>query len=128
MSQMSNYLENKLVDHSLGTTTYTKPTSVYVALYTTDPGDTDAGTEVSGSGYARQVATWGAAVNGAASNATQLVFTASGGSFGTITHIGIRDASSAGNLLYYGTLTVPRTITDGESLVFDIGNITVTLA
>lgn len=128
MSQMSNYLENKLVDHSLGTTTFTKPTSVYVALYTASPTDADSGTEVSGFGYARQVATWSAGSGGASSNAGQLTFTASGGAFGTITHIGIRDASTSGNLLYWGSLTASRTISDGESLVFDIGSIIVTLA
>lgn len=128
MSQISNYPENKIVDHTLGTTTYTKPTSVYIALYTSSPTDADSGTEVSGSGYARQVATWSAGSGGAASNAGALTFTASGGAFGTITHIGIRDALTTGNLLYWGALTASRTISDGESLVFDIGAITVTIA
>jgi hypothetical protein len=128
MSQMSNYLENKLVDHSLGTTTYTKPTNVYLALYTTNPTDADSGTEVSGSGYARQVLAFTAGSNGVSSNSASVTFTASGGSFGTVAYVGIRDALTTGNLLYYGAMTTSRTISDGESLVFDIGSIVVTLA
>lgn len=128
MSQISNYLENKLVDHALGTTTYTKPTTVYVALYTASPTDADSGTEVSGSGYARQAATWSIGTNGASSNAATLTFTASGGTFGTVSHIGIRDASTSGNLLFWAALTASKTIADGESLVFNAGDITVTFA
>lgn len=123
---MSNYLENKLVDHSLGTTTYTKPTSVYVALYTSDPGEANSGTEVSGSGYARQVCAWNAASSGAATNSSTLTFTASGGNFGTVTYIGIFDASTSGNLLLSGALTTSKTINDGESLVFAGASITIT--
>lgn len=128
MSQMSNYLENKALDHVLGTTSFTAPAAVYIALYTASPTDADSGTEVSGSGYARQACAFSAASGGVASNSAAETFTASGGNFGTITHIGIRDASTGGNLLFWGALPVSRTINDGESLIFNIGNITVTLA
>ena len=53
MSEMSNYLENALVNAVLRNTSYTSPATVYLALYTSDPTDADAGTEVSGTSYAR---------------------------------------------------------------------------
>ena len=67
----SNYLENKLIDHSLGTTTFTKPTTVYAALYTVAPSDSSAGTEVTGGSYARQAITFSAASSGSTSNNTK---------------------------------------------------------
>lgn len=123
---MSNYLENKLVDHTLGTTAYTKPTNVYLALYTSDPTDANTGTEVSGSGYARQLITWNAASSGSSTNNTAETFSASGGSWGTVTHIGIFDALTGGNLLLYANLTTSRPVNDGDSLLFAVGSITVT--
>ena len=128
MSQMSNYLENELLDHTLGTGSFTMPATIYLALFTSNPTDAGSGTEVSGSGYARQAITFGAASSGTATNSSQETFTASGGNFGTVTHIGIYDASSAGNLLVYGALTSSRTINDGESLIFEVGSISVTFA
>lgn len=128
MSQMSNYLENELLDHTLGTGSFTMPATVYLAIYTSNPTDANSGTEVTGAGYARQAITFGAASGGAATNSSQETFTASGGNFGTVTHIGLLDASTAGNLLVYGALTSSRTINDGESLIFEVGSITVTFA
>jgi hypothetical protein len=128
MSALSNYLENELLDHALGTGAFTAPTNVYVALFTTDPTDAGSGTEVSGAGYTRQLVTFGSASGGTASNSSEETFTASGGNFGTVTHIGIYDASSGGNLLFHGALTASRTINDGESLVFSVGAIDITLA
>ena len=51
-----------------------------------------------------------------------------GGDWGTITHIGIHDASTAGNLLWHGSLTVSKTVSDGDTLQFAIGNIDLTMA
>ncbi len=128
MSQASNYLENALQNHFLAVSTFTRPTTVFLALYTTNPTDADTGTEVSGSGYSRQTITFGSASGGSSTNTNTVTFTASGGNFGTITHWGIRDASTGGNLLVYGALTASRTVTDGESLVFNPSTITVTTA
>ena len=64
----SNYLENKLIDHSLGTTTFTKPTSVYLALYTVSPSDSSSGTEATGGSYVREVITFSASSSGSTSN------------------------------------------------------------
>lgn len=128
MSALSNFLENELLDHSLGVGSYTMPVAVYLALFTSDPTDAGSGTEVSGSGYARQAVTFTAASGGATSNSSAETFTASGGNFGTVTHFGIFDASSAGNLLWHGALLASKSINDGESLTFAIGDIDITLA
>lgn len=130
MSQLSNYAEAKLLDHVLGTTTYTKPTATYLALFTATPSDTGGGTEVSGNGYARQAVTWNAASSGAgtADNSSTHTFTASGGNWGTITHIAIMDASTTGNFLYYGAVTASRVINDGDSLTVAAGAIVCSLA
>lgn len=127
MTALSTYLENKLLDHSLGTTSYTMPTGVFVALYTDDPTDADAGTEVSGSGYARQAVAFDTAASGSTANDAEITFTASGGSFGTVTHIGFRDAITSGNLLYHGALSNAKTIADGESLTVSVGDFIIGL-
>ena len=128
MAALSDYLENELLDHALGTGSFTAPTNVYLSLYTTDPTDADTGNELSGNGYSRQLITFGAASGGSATNTTQETFTASGGNFGTITHVALHDASSNGNLLFHAELSSSRTVNDGESIVFAIGDVTVSLA
>lgn len=101
----STYLANKILEHETGKTTYTKPTNVYLALYTSNPTAADTGTEVTGGSYARQAVTWGTAASRSISNSAQAQFT--GLPTATITHWGLRDASTAGNLLRYGTFTAP---------------------
>ena len=122
----SNYLENKVIDHFLGTSSTTAPSNVFMALFTSNPTDANSGTEVSGNGYSRQSITFNAASSGSATNSSAETFTASGGNFGTITHFGIFDASSSGNLLYHGALTDDKVIEDGDSLVVASGAITIT--
>jgi hypothetical protein len=85
---------------------------------------------VSGNGYSRQAVTFDAASTpgGTTSNTGAVSFTAAGGSWGTITHIGIHDALSSGNLLWHGSMTASKTIADGDTLEFAIGNIDLTIA
>ena len=128
MSEMSNYLENALINATLRNTAYTSPATVYLALYTTDPTDADSGTEVSGSAYARQSITFGAPSNGVSTNSAAIEFPQATGSWGTITHIGIRDASTAGNLLYHSPLDASKTIATGDVFRVAIGSLSVTLA
>ena len=99
MAEMSNYLENALINVTLRATSYTAPTTVYLALYTTDPTDADTGTECSGTSYARQAVTFGAPSNGASVTTADITFDQATSSWGTITHIGIWDSSSTGNML-----------------------------
>jgi len=128
MSEMSNYLENALINGTLRATSYTAPTTIYLALYTTDPTDADTGTEVSGASYARQTITMGAPSNGVSTNSAAIEFSAAGGSWGTVTHIGIRDALTTGNLLYHTPLDASKTIATGDIFRVSVGNLSVTLA
>lgn len=128
MSAKSNYLEGKLIEHVLRNTSYTSPSAVYLSLHTSNPDEDNSGTEVSGNGYSRQAITFGAHSNGACANTSEETFTASGGSFGTVSHFGIFDASSSGNLLYYGALTASKVVADGDSLKFAAGSVTITEA
>ena len=117
-----------MIEHVLRNTAYTSPSTVHLSLHTANPAEDASGTEVSGSGYGRQPIAFGAHSDGACSNSAVEEFTASGGSFGTVTHFGIFDASSSGNLLYYGALTASKVVADGDTLKFAIGSITITEA
>ena len=128
MAEMSNYLENALINVTLRATSYTAPTTVYVALYTTDPTDADTGTECSGTSYARQAVTFGAPSNGVSTNSAVIDFPQAGGAWGTITHIGIRDALTVGNLLYHTPLDASKTIATGDVFRVASGSLSVTLA
>jgi hypothetical protein len=128
MAEMSNYLENALINGTLRATSYTAPTTIYLALYTTDPTDADTGTEVSGTSYARQTITMGAPSNGVSTNSAAIEFPAAGGSWGTVTYIGIRDALTTGNLLYHTPLDASKTIATGDIFRVSVGNLSVTLA
>ena len=130
----SNYLENKILDHTLryGSAPYTAPTTLYLALFTADPGEASSFTyevSTSGTAYARKTVTFAAASGGtSASNAT-VTFDAATAEWGTITHIAICDSGTAGagNQLYYGALTTSKLIQTGDTLQFVSGNITVSL-
>lgn len=125
MANLSDYSEAELLQWLMTAEVVTRPTAWYVALYTAAPSDAGGGTEVAGSGYARQAADFGTT---GASNTAALTFTASGGDWGTVTHIGIHDAATAGNLLWHGALTASKSLTDGDSLTFAIGDIDLSLA
>ena len=128
MTAMSNYLENALINATLRNTSYTSPSTVYVALFTSDPTDAGSGTECSGGAYVRQSATFGAPSDGASSISADVEFPQATGAWGTITHFGIFDASSSGNLFYHGALTASKTIATGDVLKITSSNLTVTLA
>jgi hypothetical protein len=128
MAEMSNYLENALINGTLRATTYTAPTTVYVALYTSDPTDADTGTEVSGTNYARQSVTFGSPSNGASTNSAAVEFPQAGSSWGTVAYIGIRDASTAGNLLFHTALDASKTIATGDVFRIATGSLSVTFA
>jgi len=122
---LTNYLESKLIDHFLGTTTYTKPATVYVGLFTVIPGEAGGGTEVTGGSYARQAATFGAASSGATTNDTNIDFT--GMPAATTVAIGIFDALTSGSMLLYGTLTTNKTTDAGDTLRIATGSLSVSI-
>jgi hypothetical protein len=122
---LTNYLENKLIDHFLGTTSYTMPADVYVALFTVAPSDAGGGTEVTGGSYARQIATFTAASSGATSNDDNIDFT--GMPAVTTVAIGIFDALTSGNMLLYGTLTTNKTTDAGDTLRIATGDLDISI-
>lgn len=133
----SDFLENELLDHVFGGAAYTAPTTLYIALCTADPTDSGTGssiTEPSGNGYSRTSVTanstnFPASSGGAIANGTVIdCGTASGGSWGTITHIAICDASSAGNVIAHADLDASKVIADGDSFEIAIGDLDITLA
>ena len=130
MAALSDHAEKLLLDFLMTTGTATSPTNWYVALYTAAPSDSGRGTEVSGAGYARQSVAFDAAATpgGTTSNSADVSFTATGGNYGTVTHLGIFDASSSGNLLWHGALTADKTVEDGDTITFTAGNIDLTMA
>lgn len=144
MSAFSDYLENKIIDHVLRDTAYTKPTTIYVALYTSAPSDSGGGTEVSGGSYARvqvgpsqtdwtatQGGTSGASsgTGGHTDNAADITFPAPTANWGSITHFGIHDHVSAGNLLFHGALTTAKTVNNGDPAPkFVASDLDITLA
>lgn len=130
MAALSDHAENLLLNWLMTTGSATRPTTWYVALYTAAPSDSGGGTEISGNGYARQSATWDTAsgTGGTTANSADISFTASGGNWGDVTHIGIHDASTGGNLLWHGAMTSSKTVNDGDTLQFSTGNIDLTIA
>ena len=130
MAALSDHAENLLLNWLMTTDAVTRPTAWYVGLYTAAPSDAGGGTEVSGNGYTRQAISCGTATGtgGTTSNDANITFTAAGGDWGTITHIGIFDASSGGQLLWHGAMSASKTIADGDTLQFNTGNIDLTIA
>lgn len=128
----SNYLENKVLDHFLGTAS-TASQTVYLALHIGDPTDTGTGgtgeISTAATGYARQAVSFNSASGGSTTGPTSAKeFTANGSDWGTITHFALYDASTGGNMLYYGALTEDKLIEDGDTLRFSTGSITITEA
>lgn len=116
--QLSIYAANKILEHMLGVQSWTAPESVWLALYTSDPGEDDTGTEVTDAGYARQELSFANASNGRIATNAGVTFGPFSGSV-TVSHWGIRDAESGGNLLVHGPLVDEQTKGD-ETTVFDI--------
>lgn len=143
MPGMTNYLRNKVVDWSVRGQAFSPPATLYVRLCTTTPTAAAAGTEVSGSGYAPVAITsnstnWAATnaagsttvpssgTSGTTSNNAAVNFGTAGGSWGTVSHWELWDASSGGNRLFYGTIVdgagapAPKSIVSGDPVSFPI--------
>lgn len=128
MAELSNFLENELIDHILRNASWASPTTIYVALYTDDPTDADVGTEVTGGSYARESVAFGAPSDGATDNSSDITFTTATASWGTVTHVGLRDALSGGNLLFHSPLAASKAIGNGDTFKLNAGDIDVSLA
>ncbi len=128
MAQMSNYLENKLIDHCFRNTPFATPGFVYVALYSVDPTDTDTGVELTGDGYARVQVTMGVDTDGTSLNTVEVLFAAATADWASISHIGIRDEATGGNLLMHQALTAPVAVLNTNNFRIPVGDLELTFA
>ena len=124
----SNHLETEILGHVFGGNAYTAPATLYLALFTSNPDEDASGTEVSTSGtaYARQTVTFTVSGNTATTSAAVEYSTATA-NFGTVTHVGVMDASTGGNLLAYAALTSSKTIETGDVFRVPAGDLDIEL-
>lgn len=127
----SDYLEAALVNLILRGTSFSAPTSVWISAHDGDPGETGAN-EISGNAYARvEISTSGgfaSPVNGVTANLDDIVFPTATGSWGTITHVCVWDASTSGNCLFVVTLDLSDSIETNETLRISSGDLTITVS
>lgn len=107
-----------------------QPATVYCALFTAAPSDAGGGTEVSGGSYARVAITNNATnfpapslVGGVptVANGTLINFGTASAGWGAVGWAALFDASSGGNLLYWGPLPSAVTVNSGDSFDVPIG-------
>ena len=122
MANATRYLRKAMLDHVMGKTAFSMPAEIYMALFTADP--TELGSqaaEVSGGDYARQAieALMSATdlTTGEATNASEISFPTATASWGLISHIGILDALTVGNMLFFGPAETTRLISTGGRYV-----------
>ncbi len=131
MGSKANYAENAVLDHFLATASTAMPAGVYSALFTVIPSDTTGGTEVTttDSSYTRvqtSFTTAGLTATGQAVNTGAVNFaTITAGATITVVGWGLLDAATAGNLLYWATVT-STALNVGDQATFPTGNITIT--
>lgn len=132
---LTTYGAQKLIGYLLGNVSYAPPATIYVALFTSVPSNTGGGTEVSGGSYARFAATnnssfWTGATSTyptVISNAQNFSFTSSTADWNTVGWIGIYDALSGGNLLWWGVLSTAVDVPSGNVYQFPTGTLQFTL-
>lgn len=117
------YLDNNYLNLALRGVPFTPPSSVYIALYTVIPGVGGGGTEVTGGGYGRQLATFAAPVNGQVVTTADVLFPVASATWGTIVAFAFLDASSGGNMLYFGNLSTPRLVLASDQVRFPAGQL-----
>ena len=124
---VSNTFETHVLQYVFTADSVTRPTAWYVGLFTADPTDTGSGaTEITGNNYSRVSATFTVSGNAATTSAA-VEFSAATGSWGTISHIGIFDAASGGNLIAHSSLTASKAIASGDVFRIPTGDIDITL-
>ena len=123
----SNYLETEILDHVFAGAAYTAPSTKYLALFTAvADGEAGSVTEVSGGGYARQTVAFTTSGNTTSNNAA-VEFPTATANYGTVTHVGVYDASSSGNLMAYAALSSNKTIETGDVFRVPSGDLDITL-
>jgi hypothetical protein len=122
----TNFLETEILDHVFAGAAYTAPSQHYLGLFTSAPGETGGGTELSGSAYARQQIDFTTSGDTTSNNAA-VEFPTATGSWGTVTHVGVFDALTSGNLMVYATLSASKTIESGDVFRVPSGDLDITL-
>jgi hypothetical protein len=130
MAGFGNYLEAMIVNASLRGGAFTVPAAHHIGIFSADPTDDGNVNEFAYAGYARQDVTnaWSApsGVDNQTTNAAQIIFPANSGVADiVVTHFAIFDAATAGNCLYSGALSAPRTIIPGDQIAFAAGQVTI---
>lgn len=134
MSAASNYLENKVLDHTLGNAAFTQPAGQWLALFdnvsTNTATNLEAGTitdEISGGAYVRRPVSFANSSGGVCPTDATVTFDTATADWGTVTHVAVMDADSAGNVLFWGAVTTPKTIETGDTFQVTAGNLSITL-
>jgi hypothetical protein len=111
---LTTYGRQKLGDHSIGKAAFTMPTGVFAGLFASSPGDAGSQTsEFTGGSYARQALTASLSAfdaTGISTLTADVVFPTPTANWGTLAYIGVLDASSAGNMIYYEAVPTPRSV------------------
>ena len=128
MSAMSDYLENEILDHILRNEVYTPASTVYIGLSTESFADDNSGTELTGNAYARQSIAFDAASSGTTDNTSAIDFPTARGSWGAVSHWGLFDAVTSGNLLIHGAFSASKTVASGDILRIAAGELDITAA
>ena len=122
----TNFLETEILDHVFAGAAYTAPSQHYLGLFTAAPGEAGGGTELSGSAYARKAVAFATSGDTTSNNAA-IEFPTATGSWGTVTHVGVFDAASSGNLMAYATLSSSKAIATGDVFRVPSGDLDITL-
>jgi hypothetical protein len=122
----SIYLDNTFLSIALLNTSFVPPAVVWVALFTVTPGPAGGGTEVVGGGYGRQTVTFSAPSGGSTSSLADVIFPIATAPWGTVVAFALFDASSGGNMLYFGNLSTSRSILTSDQLKFPAGQLVAT--
>ena len=123
----SNYLANKLISATVRNLSYTTPSTVYLALFTTDPTKDNDGDEVDQASYTRQEVTFTVPADGVATNASQIDWATATTNWGNVGWVAIMDASTSGNMLYFAGLDNPQTILTGDQFRINVNQLQLTL-
>lgn len=139
MAAFSDHLEQGILDHTLRGNSLPTPSTIYLALFTNDPTDADAGMEVADTAYVRQDMAKGGVISSGwsapaaegegtkVSNAKVIQFPPVADAAVQVTHYGLYDSQTGGNLLYHGAFTVSKTLDINDVLSVDIGGLQIIL-
>ena len=123
----TNFLETEILDHVFAGASYTAPGTKYLALFTAiADGEAGSVTELSGNAYARQSVAFTTSGNTTSNNAA-VEFPTATANYGTVTHVGVYDAQTSGNLMAYATLSSSKTIDTGDVFRVPSGDLDITL-